>query len=166
MIVEGSIMQMFQAAVIPGVIAVFSFITVIALLVRLKPGTAPLAETMDAASRRQALSRLAPVVVIFGGIILGLGIACSRHPAAAIGVFVILAYGLLLRLRGEGLGGEGIRRSLLETAVTAGMIYFILFGAEVVKGFFSGPACQPRWPIGPVPAGSPRGSSSSSCWPS
>ena len=138
MIVEGSIIQMFQAAVIPGLIAVFSFIVVIVIVARLKPEAAPASPPMDAATRRLALLRLAPVAVIFGGIILGLGIGLfTPTPAAAIGVFVILAYGLLLRLQGEGLSGEGIRKSLLETAVTAGMIYFILFGAEVVKGFFT-----------------------------
>lgn len=43
----------------------------------------------------------------------------------------MLACGLLLRLRGECLTAEGIRRSFLDAAVTSGMIYFILFGAEL-----------------------------------
>ncbi|MEO0995649.1 MAG: TRAP transporter large permease subunit, partial [Pseudomonadota bacterium] len=35
------------------------------------------------------------------------------------------------------LGLSGLGHALRETAVTAGMIYFILFGAEVLKGFFT-----------------------------
>lgn len=139
-IVEASIIQMFQAAIIPGLIAVVFFIAVIAIIVRVKPETAPPASSMDPEEKRQAFVRLVPVLAIFGAIILGLGIGLfTPTPAAGIGVFAILAYGLLLRARkkGEGLDGEGLRKSLLETAVTAGMIYFILFGAEVVKGFFT-----------------------------
>lgn len=139
-IVEASIIQMFQAAIIPGLIAVASFIMVIAIVVRVRPKTAPPPSAMAPEEHRRALVRLVPVLSIFGVIILGLGIGLfTPTPAAGIGVFVILAYGLLLRARkkGEGLSGDGIRRSILETAVTAGMIYFILFGAEILKGFFA-----------------------------
>ncbi len=137
-IVEASIIEMFQAAIVPGLIAVAFFVAVIAVQVRLRPEIAPTAEPLSADERRAALLRLVPVLAIFGAIILGLGAGLfTPTPAAGIGVFAILAYGLLLRLRGEGLSGAGIRLSLLDTAVTAGMIYFILFGAEVLKGFFT-----------------------------
>jgi TRAP-type C4-dicarboxylate transport system permease large subunit len=46
------------------------------------------------------------------------------------------------------LGLGGLRSSLLDTAVTSGMIYFILFGAEVLKGFFTRanlPAAMAEW---------------------
>ena len=70
--------------------------------------------------------------------ILGLGAGLfTPTPAAAIGVFVILVYGLVMRLWGEGLSLSGIKASLLDSAITSGMIYFILFGAEVLKSFFS-----------------------------
>ena len=137
-IVEASIIEMFQAALLPGLIAVGFFLVVIAVLVRLRPETAPPAPALEAAARRRAILRLIPVVAIFGAIILGLGAGLfTPTPAAGVGVFAVLAYGLLLRLRGEGLGIPGIRQSLLDTAVTAGMIYFILFGAEILKGFFA-----------------------------
>ncbi len=137
-IVEASIIEMFQAALLPGLIAVGFFLVVIAVLVRLRPETAPPAPALEPAARRRAILRLIPVVAIFGAIILGLGAGLfTPTPAAGVGVFAVLAYGLLLRLRGEGLGIPGIRQSLLDTAVTAGMIYFILFGAEVLKGFFT-----------------------------
>ncbi|MEM7505270.1 MAG: TRAP transporter large permease [Pseudomonadota bacterium] len=138
-IVEASIIDMFQAAVLPGLIAVGIFIAVIAVTTRLNPALAPEATPMEAAERRVALWRLIPVLAIFGAIILGLGLGLfTPTPAAAIGVFAILLYGVVLRLiTGTGLGLAGLRRALLDTAVTAGMIYFILFGAEVLKGFFT-----------------------------
>jgi tripartite ATP-independent transporter DctM subunit len=148
-IVEASIIEMFQAAIVPGVIAVGFFMAVIAIIVRLKPASAPLAEPMAPAVRRRALIRLAPVLTIFAAIILGLSAGLfTPTPAAGVGVFAILAYGLFLRFWGEGLSGAGIRRSLLDTATTGGMIYFILFGAEILKGFFTRaglPAALAQW---------------------
>jgi len=137
-IVEASIIQMFQAAVLPGLLAVAFFIGVIALQVRLKPDLAPDTSTMSAQDRRIALRRLVPVLSIFGAIILGLGFGLfTPTPAAAIGVMAILLYGGFLRFFGEGLTLSSLKSALLDTAVTSGMIYFILFGAEVLKGFFT-----------------------------
>ncbi|MEO0620676.1 MAG: TRAP transporter large permease [Pseudomonadota bacterium] len=138
-IVEASIIEMFQAALIPGLLAVAGFIAVIWLRLRLDPGLAPEPAPIPAPERRAAIARLVPVLAIFGTIILGLGAGLfTPTPAAAFGVFVIAAYGVALRLMGRGgLGLSGLGHALRETAVTAGMIYFILFGAEVLKGFFT-----------------------------
>lgn len=148
-IVEASIIKMFQAAVLPGLLAVAGFIGVIAVLVRLNPELARQTAHLERAERRKALWRLIPVVVIFGAIIVGLGLGLfTPTPAAAVGVMAILFYGLIMRLFGEGLTLFKIRQSLLDTAVTAGMIYFVLFGAEVLKGFFTRanlPAALANW---------------------
>ena len=149
-IVEASIVEMFQAAILPGLLAVAFFVAVIALRVRRNPGLAPLGEPMSADERSTAIRRLIPVVVIFGAIILGLGLGLfTPTPAAGVGVFIILVYGFALRLvTGEGLTIPLLGRSLLDTAVTSGMIYFILFGAEVLKGFFARaglPAALASW---------------------
>jgi tripartite ATP-independent transporter DctM subunit len=137
-IVEASIIQMFQAAILPGLLAVAFFVIVISVWVRLDPGIAPAVEPMAAGERRTALLRLAPVLAIFGGIIAGLGLGLfTPTPAAAIGAMAVLLYGLALNLWSDGLKWSGIRQSLLDTAVTSGMLYLILFGAEVVKTFFS-----------------------------
>jgi len=138
-IVEGSILKMFQAAVVPGLLAVLGFILVIAVQVRLNPSLAPEPKPMPADERRVAIRRLIPVIAIFGAIILGLGFGLfTPTPAASIGVFVIAVYGFVLRWRtGEGLNMAGLMRAIRATAITAGMIYLILFGAEVLKGFFT-----------------------------
>ncbi len=138
-IVEASIIEMFRAAIVPGLIAVIFFISVIAILVRINPSLAPTTQTMTREERKDALLRLIPVLVIFGSIILGLGIGLfTPTPAAGVGVFAIMVYGFGLRFFGqEGLTFPGLKTALLETAKTSGMIYFILFGAEVLKGFFT-----------------------------
>ncbi len=138
-IVEGSILRMFQAAIVPGLLAVLGFIAVIAIQVRLNPSLAPEPTQMDPDEKRQAVRRLWPVILIFGAIILGLGFGLfTPTPAASIGVFAITAYGFLLRaLTGEGLTVSGVLKAIRATAITSGMIYLILFGAEVLKGFFA-----------------------------
>jgi len=148
-IVEASIIDMFRAAIVPGLLAVIAFVGVIALQVRLFPEVAPETSVLSRAERRQALGRLWPVLTIFGAIILGLGIGLfTPTPAAAAGVFAIAVYGFLFRHGGRGLTFSGLVTALRETAVTAGMIYFILFGAEVLKGFFTRaglPAVLSEW---------------------
>lgn len=139
-VVEASIIEMFQAAVLPGIIAVLFFILVVMIMVRIQPELAPKSEPLTKQERNQALLRLIPVILTFGTIILGLGLGLfTPTPAAAAGVFIILGYGLYLRRRGEGQGLtlKRLRDSMVETATASAMIYFILFGAEVLKGFFT-----------------------------
>ena len=139
-VVEASIIELFQAAVLPGLVAVLFFMMVVVILVKLKPDLAPKAKPLSKSERNKALLRLIPVCVTFGSIILGLGLGLfTPTPAAAVGVFIIMLYGLYLRRRGkgEGLTLQRLRDSFVETALTSAMIYFILFGAEVLKGFFT-----------------------------
>ena len=138
-VVEGSIIEMFQAAVLPGLLAVVFFIFVIWLRVHLNPDLAPNAKVLSKKERNEALWRLVPVLLIFGAIIMGLGIGLfTPTPAAAMGVLVILLYGFISRFFSQTyLTVQKIRNSILSTAKTAGMIYFILFAADVLKGFFA-----------------------------
>lgn len=149
-ITEASILQMFQAALIPGILAVIGFIAVIAVQVKLKPSLAPEPRPMPDAERREAYRRLLPVILIFGGIILGLGFGLfTPTPAASVGVFVIFVYGVFVRWRtGSGLSVGGTVQAIRDTAVTSAMIYLILFGAEVLKGFFTRaglPSAMAEW---------------------
>ena len=83
-VVEGSIIEMFQAAVLPGFLAVVFFIFVIWLRVHLNPELAPKAKVLSKIERNEALWRLVPVLLIFGTIIMGLGIGLfTPTPAAA-----------------------------------------------------------------------------------
>ena len=138
-VVEASIVEMFQAAILPGLLAVICFITVIWLRVRLNPELAPEPKVVSHAELKQALWRLVPVLLIFGTIIAGLGMGLfTPTPAAAMGVLVILIFGFLSRFFSRTyLTIHKLKNSILSTAKTAGMIYFILFAADVLKGFFS-----------------------------
>ncbi len=138
-VVEASIIDMFQAAIIPGLIAVALFLVVIRIRIARNPDLSPTLAPMSDTEVRQALWRLWPVMLIFGSIIIGLGMGVfTPTPAAAVGVFLILVYGLILRFfSDDGLTNTRLSNSLLATAKTSSMIYFILFSADILKGFFA-----------------------------
>ncbi|MGI9433635.1 MAG: TRAP transporter large permease [Geminicoccaceae bacterium] len=133
-IVEANIVTMFMAAMVPGLLAVLLFLLTIALYVLIRPEAGPAGGTSDRAEFIQATRGVIPVLVIFGLVLGGIyGGFYNPTPAAAIGVFLVWAYGTL---RGD-LGLGAMRDALKETAGTTGMIYLILLGAELMKIFMS-----------------------------
>ncbi|WP_211110126.1 TRAP transporter large permease [Acuticoccus mangrovi] len=133
-IVEVNIVTMFAAALIPGLIAVGFFMATVWLYVRLVPGSGPPGERVPRQELISASLGVIPVVVIFaiviGGIYAGI---YNPTPAAAIGVVLVGLYGVVR----AGLNWRQFVEALLETARTTGMIYLILFGAELLKIFMA-----------------------------
>lgn len=138
-VVEAPIVDMFQAAIVPGILAVIFFLVVVRFRVIRNPDLAPDPAPLSDAEIRRAIRRLLPVTLIFGSIILGLGMGLfTPTPAAGVGVFLILFYGLILRVfSDDGLTVARLKAALMATAKTASMIYFILFSADILKGFFA-----------------------------
>ena len=133
-IVEANVVSMFAAALIPGLIAVAIFILVIAIYVRVVPDAGPAGDSISRAEWLSATFGVVPVlgifIIVIGGIYVGL---YNPTPAAAVGVALVALYGSLRR----GVRLSDYRWALLETAKTSGMIYLILFGAELLKIFMS-----------------------------
>lgn len=133
-IVEANIVTMFSAALIPGLIAVFLFIFVIAIYTWLVPGSGPEGVAVERQELVSATFGIVPVAIIFGLVIGGIYAGWfTPTPAAAIGVFLVALYGMLNRK----VGLRELAESVLETAKTAGMIYLILLGAELLEIFMS-----------------------------
>ena len=135
-VVEASIIQMFQAAILPAVIAIFLFLLVIIFSVWKNPKLAPKTIKFTLAERKIAIRKLIPIVFLFSMIILGLGFGIfTPTPAASASVFGVLIYGLLLKRK--DLSWKKLQNSFQQTAKITAMIYFILFSADVLKGFLS-----------------------------
>lgn len=125
---------MFAAAFIPGLMAVLFFILTIAIYVRVFPNSGPPADPVTRPEFIAATIGVLPVAIIFGLVIGGIYLGFfNPTPAAAIGAFLVLVYGLAMRL----IGFAAIRAALLATAKTSGMIYLILLGAELLEIFMS-----------------------------
>jgi tripartite ATP-independent transporter DctM subunit len=133
-VVEASIVTMFVAAFVPGLIAVLFFLATIAIYVRVKPDAGPPGDRVSRREFFEATVRVAPVAGIFSVVIGGIYFGFfNPTPAAAVGVFMVSAYGVargLVRWR-------QFRQALLDTAKTAGMIYLILFGAQILNIFMA-----------------------------
>ena len=172
---EQNIAKLFQAALIPGLLASAFYCLAIAFVVRRKPELAPVAEIeagepphrpiwarpsaialLVAALAGWYLSGLSTVaailtamiaalllfadiaviptavvaVIVVGGIYGGI---FTPTEGAAVGVIVMLVMGLMQRT----LSRDGIITALCQTAETSGMIFLILFGAEVFGAFLA-----------------------------
>ncbi len=134
-IVETNIVTLFEAALIPGLLAVFMFLR------HRRPSMSGCfrirARRASAVSRQEFISAtiaVIPIVVIFaiviGGIYAGL---YNPTPAGAVGVFLVAVYGYVRRR----LSFRDTIDALLETARTTGMIYLILFGAALLSIFMA-----------------------------
>jgi len=133
-IVEANIVTMFMAALIPGLIAVVLFIVTIGVYVLVRPGSGPAGQLPERAEFIAATLGMLPVLGIFGLVIGGIYLGLfNPTPAAAIGVFLVWAYGTVRRT----VGFAELKSALLDTARMSGMIYLILLGAEMLKIFMS-----------------------------
>jgi tripartite ATP-independent transporter DctM subunit len=133
-VVEASIVTMFIAAFVPGLIAVLFFLATIAIYVRVKPESGPPGDRVTRQEFIDATINVAPVAGIFGMVIGGIYFGFfNPTPAAAVGVFLVSTYGVVRGI----VRWQAIRLALLDTAKTAGMIYLILFGAQLLNIFMA-----------------------------
>ncbi|RYC15286.1 TRAP transporter large permease [Ciceribacter ferrooxidans] len=131
---EQNIAKLFLAAFVPGLLAAFSYLVVIAIYVRVKPESAGHAARIPWAERVPALIAVWPVAAIFflvvGGIYLGW---FTPTQAAAIGAG---GAGLVAWAKG-GLDRRSLLACFKDTAVSTGMIFFIVLGASVFNSFLA-----------------------------
>jgi tripartite ATP-independent transporter DctM subunit len=133
-VVEASIVQMFMAAFIPGLIAVVMFLLTIAIYVRVKPDAGPPGDRVGREEFIAATIGVGPVLLIFGVVIGGIYFGLfNPTPAAAVGVFMVSVVAFARRT----MNLAGMRAALLDTAKTAGMIYLILLGAQLLNIFMA-----------------------------
>ena len=134
-LVEVSVIAMFKAAIMPAVLAIFFF----SLVVYWKSAKSREVGGVVRAGRVFALwvgvKLLSPVVILFLVVFWGMYFGWfSPVEAASMGVFLVLAYGLIKK---NSILKSKLKKSLLATASYTAMIYFILLGAEILKGFFT-----------------------------
>ena len=141
---EQNIVKMFMAALVPGVIAAIGYMLTVAVYVRIKPDAATQAERKPYVERFRSLQATWPVIAIFGltmgGIVgdwnwtqPGPQALFTPNEAAAFGAVSTALYGIVMR----SLTWEAFLEAILETAKATAMIFFILLGAEIFKGFLA-----------------------------
>lgn len=131
---EQNIAKLFQAALIPGLLASFMYCVTIAIMTRVDATLGPAHERVPWGERWRPLFGVIPAlvvaVVVVGGIYGGV---FTPTEAASVGAFVMLLIGLFRRT----LDLAGIKQAILQTAETSAMIFAILLGAEVFNAFLA-----------------------------
>ncbi|MEQ8584868.1 MAG: TRAP transporter large permease [Thalassobaculaceae bacterium] len=131
---EQNIAKLFVAAVIPGILAALGYMLAIAVYVRLRPDSAGHRDPAPMGARFRALWRIWPVLAVFavvvGGIYAGLFTPTEGAAFGAAGTG-------LIALANRGLTLAKLRDSLLQTATSTAMIFFIVLGAAVFNTFLA-----------------------------
>lgn len=133
-VVEASIQVAFQAALIPGLLALGMYILAIMITVRIKPELAPTVEEFDWVVARKALIQAWRPTILFILVLGGLyGGFFTTQEAASVGA--ILA--LLFAVCSPEFTKQKFVVSLIDTALNAGAIYVIFIGANIFASFMS-----------------------------
>jgi C4-dicarboxylate transporter DctM subunit len=131
---EQNIVKLFEAALIPGLLATLFYCVTIAWTARRNPELVPPHPRVSAVERRAALLAVWPVmlvaIIVVGGIYGGI---FTPTEGAAVGAVAMLLVGLLRR----SLSWKDFLTSLLQTAETTALIFLILLGAEVFNAFLA-----------------------------
>lgn len=139
--VEGNIVQLFQAAAVPGVLAAIFYCIVIAIVVRLDPSAGPAAPRTNMREKLTALRDVWTVILVFavvmGGIYSGVFTPTEGAGIGAVGMFLIAVFH-------GGMRWKGFIDTMYETAQTSAMIFVILLGAGVLNAFL-GFSQLPMW---------------------
>jgi C4-dicarboxylate transporter, DctM subunit len=131
---EQNIAKLFAAAFVPGIVAALGYMLVIAIVVRLKPGSAGSVEPLPWPERWRALAAVWPVLLIFAAVIGGIytGIFTPTE-GAAVGA---VGTGLLAWLK-RGLSSERLRASFESTGSGTAMVFMIVIGAASYNTFLA-----------------------------
>ncbi len=129
---ENSIISLFLAAIVPGLLAVAFYFVAIGITLRLHPELAPDGERTEWPVRRRVLRSnwavLLLATVVSGGIYSGI---FTVTEAASVGASLAL---LLALVRGR-LTVRGFLACLGDTASNTGLIFVIIIGASVFSYF-------------------------------
>ena len=127
---EQNIAKLFAAAMVPGLLAAVLYLLAIFIYVRIRPDQAPAQPRHSSAELLAAAKEIWPIVVIFivvfGGIYGGF---FTPTEGAAVGAGATFLTALL---KGE-MGLEAFKRSFLSTAETAGFVFMIFLGADMLN---------------------------------
>ncbi|MDP2323488.1 MAG: TRAP transporter large permease [Gammaproteobacteria bacterium] len=158
--VQANIVRLFEAALIPGLLAALGYLITIAVFVRVVPSAGPAGERTGARERVRALGATLPTLILFALVIGGI-YGGFFDPTQAAGIGAVGAGAVALR-RGT-LDREALAASLLEVATTTGMIFLILLGADFLNIFLAlagfpayiadlaaGSSLNPYWILGGI----------------
>ena len=133
-ITEQNIAKLFLAAFVPGVLAALGYMAVIAIYARVNPAAAVVMPKLPLRARFAALWAVWPVLVVFGLVVFGIYLGWfTPTEGAAVGA----AGTGIIALASGNLTWAALGQSILSTARSTAMIFFIILGAGFYNGFLA-----------------------------
>lgn len=131
---EQNIARLFMAAFLPALLAAIGYLLVIAIYVRVAPGSGGRRERVPYGERFKQLVGVWPVLAVFVAVIGGIyGGIFTPTEAAAVGA----AGTGIIALATRSLSREGLADVFLTTASSTAMIFFIVLGAAALNIFLA-----------------------------
>jgi tripartite ATP-independent transporter DctM subunit len=131
---EQNIAKLFAAAFVPGLLAALGYMITISLYVRRHPEAAGTREPVDYDERFRALLDVWPVLLVFGLVVGGIYLGWfTPTEGAAVGA----AGTALVALAKGSLTWESLKESIITTAQSSAMIFFIILGAGLYNSFLA-----------------------------
>lgn len=131
---EQNIIKMFTAALVPGILAAVGYMVAISIYVRVRPGSAPVADPSNRRDRWRSIVNVWPVAIIFllviGGIYLGWFTPTEGAAVGAVGVGAIA-------FKSGRLNWHTLKDCIFSTGNSTAMIFFIILGAALFNTFLS-----------------------------
>ena len=142
---EQSILAMFAAAIVPGILTVALYVVAVAVTVRFRPEWGPASERVTYRQRWRVTAqnwRVLTLASIVSGGIYG-GIFTVPEAAAVGGALAFLIY-----VFSQGRGKRSLLEVLGDTAATTSMLYIVIIGAGTMSYFVTlsdAPAVMVEW---------------------
>ena len=131
---EQNIAKLFLAAFVPGLLAALGYIITISLYVRMFPDSAGTREPTPYNERIRALLDVWPVLLVFGLVVGGIYLGWfTPTEGAAVGA---AGTGLIALVSGN-LNWTVFVESIMATATSTAMIFFIVLGAGLYNSFLA-----------------------------
>ena len=131
---EQNIAKLFLAAVVPGILAAMGYILTISIYVRVNPKAAGTRAPVPYSARIRALLDVWPVLLVFGLVVGGIYLGWfTPTEGAAVGA---AGTGVIALISGN-LGWKVFFESIIATAMSTAMIFFIVLGAGFYNSFLA-----------------------------
>jgi tripartite ATP-independent transporter DctM subunit len=131
---EQNIAKLFLAAFIPGILAAIGYMITISIYVRLNPAAAGTREPIPYPERMRAMIDVWPVLLVFGLVVGGIYLGWfTPTEGAAVGA---AGTGILALISGN-LTWKMFLDSMIQTAMSTAMIFFIILGAGFYNSFLA-----------------------------
>ena len=131
---EQNIAKLFLAAFVPGILAAIGYMITISIYVRCYPDSAGTKDPIPYRERFLALLEVWPVLLVFGLVVGGIYLGWfTPTEGAAVGA---AGTGLIALISGN-LNWKVLVESIISTATSTAMIFFIILGASFYNGFLA-----------------------------